>query len=377
MRYSNIISIKALLIICFIALVAILASHFSPQKQKEVSKEWETYTNYRYGYTIDYPQDWKVGREADNGDGKALHRDENNEILVYGTLVPSTFSTQDTPIEREVFVLNGGMEATQLKYKDEDNKIRYIVFFDNNEQQYTFFAKVSEDFFKENEHVLQEVAKSFNQIKSNPKLPECSLGRCPEYFIMEVDGNPDSTESVAIIPIGMTKGAGKVWIIRDGEVIYETSALAQIRVKENDTGNGFTLSYWKEWTNLDSPTIATVEYTYENGAFKEKNEVEVCDNYQDIEQFEKPIPVTWTAKFDGCLVGCWGAAFTRIPTDSKYPRFSAYVPDDGEKIDDKFLKENQTLKISGKFTGIDADHVSVFDRKCVPTIEIEKIEIIK
>lgn len=49
----------------------------------------------------------------------------------------------------------------------------------------------------------------------------------------------------------------------------------------------------------------------------------------------------------------------------------------GERIDDKFLKENQTLRISGKFTGIDSDHVGLFDGKCVPTVEIEKIEAIK
>lgn len=110
---------------------------------------------------------------------------------------------------------------------------------------------------------------------------------------------------------------------------------------------------------------------------KVKESVHECDNYTEITKFKEPIPIVWDAKFDGCLVSCWGGAFTRVPIDPKYPRFSAYVPDDGEKIDDKFLKENQTLRISGKFTGIDSDHAGLFDRKCVPTIEIEKIEIVK
>lgn len=52
-----------------------------------------------------------------------------------------------------------------------------------------------------------------------------------------------------------------------------------------------------------------------------------CDNYEEIQDFEKPIPVIWTAKLDGCLVSCYGASFTRVPSDRKYPHFAGYYPD--------------------------------------------------
>lgn len=239
---------------------------------------WQTYSNTRFGYSINYPKDWKSGKEAENRDGKALHKDDTNEILVYGTLSPSTFSTQNTPVEREVFILSDGRKASEIILKDEENKIRYIVFFEDEGKQFTFFAKVSDRFFQENEQLLQDIAKTFKRIKGDEDL------------------------------------------------------------SASDTS---------------------------------------CDNPEEITEFEKPIPVTWTAKLDGCLASCWGGAFTRVPVDNKYPRFSAYVPDAGEKIDDKFLKENQTLRISGKFTGIDSDHVGLFEGKCVPTVEIEKIEVVK
>lgn len=105
-----------------------------------------------------------------------------------------------------------------------------------------------------------------------------------------------------------------------------------------------------------------------------------CDNYTEITKFKEPIPIVWEAKFDGCMVSCWGAAFTRVPADSKHPKFAGYMPympDEGERIADKYMEEGLLLKISGKWTNIDADHVFMFDRKCVPSVEIEKIEIVK
>lgn len=118
-----------------------------------------------------------------------------------------------------------------------------------------------------------------------------------------------------------------------------------------------------------------------------------CDNYEDVQDFEKPIPVIWVAKFDGCLMSCYGASFTRVPIDAKYPRFAGYYPDvngkynweknksgnyAGGQIPDIFLKEKVLLKIYGKWSGIEADHpFTVFGGKCVPFVEIERIEIAK
>ena len=112
---------------------------------------------------------------------------------------------------------------------------------------------------------------------------------------------------------------------------------------------------------------------------------ELCDNYKEIKDFKNPIPIIWTAKFTGCLVSCQGAHFSRIPEEEnyQYPRFAGYWNVNGgriskdfleERTSEDFLKDNLILKIYGKWIGIDADHpYSVFNSKCVPIIEIEKI----
>ena len=113
--------------------------------------------------------------------------------------------------------------------------------------------------------------KSTNEItlessSSTIKIPECYLGRCPEYFSMEVDGDGLS-ESVVIVPTRMTQGAGKVLVIDDGEVIFESEELANVGVKEvtagNDSGTKFILTY------SVVGTVGTIEelYTYHDGTF--------------------------------------------------------------------------------------------------------------
>lgn len=104
--------------------------------------------------------------------------------------------------------------------------------------------------------------------------------------------------------------------------------------------------------------------------------VNECDNYKEIQHFKKPISVAWTAKFDGCLVSCWGAAFTKISSDLQYPRFSGYVRNSGNKIADEFMKEGRVLIIYGKWIDVSGSYASVFGNKCVPTIEIDRIEIV-
>lgn len=117
-------------------------------------------------------------------------------------------------------------------------------------------------------------------------------------------------------------------------------------------------------------------------------EADLCDNYKEIQEFKNPIPIVWTAKFTGCLVSCWGAHFTRLPEEIKYkyPRFAGYYPDaagkyhwekGGSQIPEKFREDGAVLKIYGKWTDIGEDHPrTVFGNKCVPTVNIERIEII-
>ena len=110
-----------------------------------------------------------------------------------------------------------------------------------------------------------------------------------------------------------------------------------------------------------------------------------CDNKNEAQDFEKPIPIEWTARFGGCLVSCQGASFTKTIDDGKYPRFAGYYPDtkgnyfsdEYNPIPEKYRNKELVLKVSGDWTGIEDDHPqTVFEGKCVPIVNIKQIEIV-
>lgn len=140
--------------------------------------------------------------------------------------------------------------------------------------------------------------------------------------------------------------------------------------------------------SLTNLTLKPIEKTEE--FFDPRSEF--CENYKEIQDFKEPISIIWEAKLTGCLVSCYGAHFTRIPETEnyKYPRFSAYYPDEfgkykwenngnsGSQIPEKFLKNGLNLRIYGRWMSVGYDHpYTVFEGKCVPFVEIDKIEIMK
>ncbi|GEM_PF-4614370 len=110
-----------------------------------------------------------------------------------------------------------------------------------------------------------------------------------------------------------------------------------------------------------------------------------CDNQNEVQDFDKAIPIVWTARLDGCLVSCQGASFTKTVDDGKYPRFAGYYPDTNgnyysdefNPIPEKYQAKGLILKVSGDWMGIQEDHPqTVFDGKCVPIVNIKQIEIV-
>lgn len=96
-------------------------------------------------------------------------------------------------------------------------------------------------------------------------IPQCSFGLCPEYQSMDVDGDGLS-ESVVIVPTAMTQGAGQVWVIDQGKVVWKSQEFMRIAVAALKDQNkpGFALLYTKEPNSTEGSAI---EYAYKDGNF--------------------------------------------------------------------------------------------------------------
>lgn len=102
-----------------------------------------------------------------------------------------------------------------------------------------------------------------NVKEEQQKIPECFLGRCPVYSSMDVDED-NLPESAVIVPTAMTKGAGKVEIIKNGKIVFESEELAEVGIKEVGDGDGFILQFahGSDWNK-----ILEVRYFYRDNKF--------------------------------------------------------------------------------------------------------------
>jgi len=100
-------------------------------------------------------------------------------------------------------------------------------------------------------------------------IPECVAFRCPQYYSFTVDKDYKSDESLVIVPTAMSQGVGKLMIIKNGKIIFESSELLGIGVRSTGDGNGFVLTYFDQ-PNHDG-MIKEQRYRYKNGKFVKDN----------------------------------------------------------------------------------------------------------
>lgn len=101
-------------------------------------------------------------------------------------------------------------------------------------------------------------------------IPVCSFGRCPIYQSMDVDGDNSDSESMVIVPTTMTKGAGEIWVIDKGKVVFRSKEMAEIGVKPSGGNNGFIIMYAKDFTSQGDtivPLMAEIKYVYNGGKY--------------------------------------------------------------------------------------------------------------
>ena len=102
------------------------------------------------------------------------------------------------------------------------------------------------------------------------ECPECNYGKCPEYFVMDVDED-GLDESVAIVPTAMTQFAGKVVVIDEGKVLFDGKSRMRVDVSQTDEemekGNGFTVCYSTKVNVLEGECIS-YEYQQDTKSFK-------------------------------------------------------------------------------------------------------------
>ena len=122
----------------------LLPENLRPKQEKVQISDitWNSYSNVRYGYRVEYPDTWNIGREADNGDGVALYSGEHGEVVIYGSM--SMFLDENASPENydEVEV---GDTHTQFQF----------FRLGRGEYGITLYGNVSNEFYETNREIFE------------------------------------------------------------------------------------------------------------------------------------------------------------------------------------------------------------------------------
>lgn len=111
----------------------------------------------------------------------------------------------------------------------------------------------------------EEISNPYKTLSSNQQeFPECFAGKCPHYFTWDVNGDSQMSDSIVVIPTAMTKGAGKVWVIDKGKVVFDSGELMDAWIEEPEDHQGFYLLYK---TDIHNPVSHKVKYIYKENKF--------------------------------------------------------------------------------------------------------------
>ena len=138
-----------------------------PTIQTNNQENWQEYVNQRFRFSIKFPKSWPRNTGTPDGNGIFLYaNDPNIDIRAYGSVSnpftePYGGQFNDPNLKRQIITLDNGKKATLINGK-EAGQIIYFVVLQERGIFYQLEARVTEQFFKENEKTLLKVAKSLN-----------------------------------------------------------------------------------------------------------------------------------------------------------------------------------------------------------------------
>ena len=132
----------------------------SSEENKPTSEEWSTYTNSRFGFTVDYPSKWELGKESDNGDGVQITYEDEATVLAYASLYNEEVAPDLS--QSEPTTLDNDRDANLFITKDNNTMNKRVVFILDDRIQYNLDITVSTAYYEANQDQVDQMIASLD-----------------------------------------------------------------------------------------------------------------------------------------------------------------------------------------------------------------------
>lgn len=142
----------------------------SPTTTPDPTANWKTYTNTKYGFTLEYPNDWVVKSENKTVDSSTTRTTiQSSDLAIEEINIPGVGGEQ---------VINGS--KLEISASNNENFTSYEQLKDFMENEYTGFPL---NYFTSSKEIIVDGIKS--TIKSGRKIRTLALGSSFVYFFKD------------------------------------------------------------------------------------------------------------------------------------------------------------------------------------------------
>lgn len=136
------------------------------------------YRNGRFGFSVEYPEEWEIYPESQNGDGCFLYKDEDVMLSASGIfIITGDFESlveANNPIEKEVIDIKGAEKAYRISYYNEiDGSYIVETTAENNGIKYSCTAIYRDGYAFEN--MDNELAEEIIEVQNSLRVLEDNI----------------------------------------------------------------------------------------------------------------------------------------------------------------------------------------------------------
>lgn len=134
------------------------------EKQNEANESsnegWSMYENSRFGFKVDYPAGWELGKESDNGDGVQITDGDELTVLAYAALYNEEMAP-DLSLS-EPTTLDNDRDANLFVTSDRDTTNLRVVFILDDRIQYNLDITSSTAYYNSHQAAVDQMIASLD-----------------------------------------------------------------------------------------------------------------------------------------------------------------------------------------------------------------------
>ncbi len=161
MQWQKIITVTCLIAIFPLTTALTKNNNFLSSQSHLAQNKWQYYQNSRFGFELEYPNNWDESQESQRADGAVLLDKAEGTIRIYANLMTQQTKTPHEWSQAQIYetltLPNGEQGLFAVREQGKETKAWFFVY--SGDKYYNLRAEGSSSFVNQHLDILRQVAK--------------------------------------------------------------------------------------------------------------------------------------------------------------------------------------------------------------------------